>query len=84
MWAAVGNCHEKLGRISEAIKAYKRALLGDGTLDLSYLMKIGDLHERAGNADEAYKQFKACLEIGGDSDVDLGRARLWVQKYEKH
>ena len=74
MWAAVGNCHEKLGRISEAIKAYKRALLGDGTLDLSYLMKIGDLH----------KQFKACLEIGGDGEVDLGRARLWVQKYEKH
>ena len=28
MWTAVGGCYEKLGRLPEAIKAFKRALLG--------------------------------------------------------
>lgn len=84
MWAAVGNCHEKLGRFSEAIKAYKRALLGEGQVDLAYLLKIGDLYERAGDTEEAYKQFKACVLLGkADDEADISRAQLWIQKYEE-
>lgn len=84
MWAAVGNCHEKLGRLGEAVKAFKRALLGDGNLDVMLLMKIGDLYERSGDPVAAYRQFRACIEASkSDDSVDVSRAELWIQRYEQ-
>ena len=83
MWAAVGNCHEKLGRLGESIKAFKRALLGDGALDLLHLMKLGDLYERSGQSELAYTQFQACVDASRtDDSVDVSRAVLWIQRYE--
>lgn len=76
--------YEKLGRLSEAIKAFRRALLGDGSLDVSHLMKIGELYERAGDLEEARKHFRACVEAGrSDSTIDITPAQEWLDRFEK-
>lgn len=74
--------HEKLGRLTEAIKAYKRALLGETGLDLVHLMKIGELYERSGDVESARKQFQACVDVGAeDATIDISIAQGWLDRY---
>lgn len=82
MWSAVGNCYEKLGRFGEAIKAYRRALVGDGALDVAHLLKIAELYERAGDIEAAKRQFKACVKLAKtDSSMDVSQAHEWLERY---
>lgn len=83
MWTAVGNCHEKLGRLGDAIKAYKRALLGDGELDVATLLKIGELYERSGDTEAAKKHFQICVEASKhDPTLDVSSAMAWLERYK--
>lgn len=97
MWTAMGNCkslnttqssspdqgtgYEKLGRFSEAIKSYQRALVGDGSFDLTHMMKIGELFEHAGDLKAARRHFQAAVDAGTqDPDLDVSIAQAWLER----
>lgn len=84
MWSALGNCYEKLGRLGEAIKAYRRALLGDGTLDVAHLLKLGELYHALGDMASARRQFETCVQVGsgsGEGSVDITVAENWLARF---
>lgn len=82
MWTAVGNCHEKLGRLGDAIKAYKRALIGENDPDLATFLKIGELYDRLGNTEAAEKHFRICVEAAKDEPtLDISVATIWLERH---
>lgn len=75
MWQAMGKCFGRMNRPLEAIKAYKRALVGTGygssnqpsasgaaPLDPHILFKIGTMYEKCHNTREAAKYMELCVK----------------------
>ncbi|KAI5780918.1 anaphase promoting complex subunit 8 [Geopyxis carbonaria] len=77
MWQAMGSCFDRMNRPSEAIKAFKRALIslsptapppvssgeisGQRGLDPAIMINIAHMHEKLRQPKEAAKWMEACL-----------------------
>lgn len=64
MWNALGGCFESLERNPQAIKCFKRALIGSDTVEAHYLAKLAQLYVALGskgavNALYFYKRYLA-------------------------
>lgn len=83
MWQALGNCFENLDRPEEAIKAYKRALVGSA-MDPAVLLRLAELLEKDDDLSSAAKYFRLCLkeeEVEGMTEATI-RSRIWLARYE--
>lgn len=83
MWQALGNCYEKLGKIDEAIKSYKRSLkLSD--MDPVILLRIALIYEKLSDFDQCAQYMRMCLHEEESEGVteETSQARLWLAKFE--
>lgn len=83
MWQGLANCYMKLSRHTDAIKAYKRAVLG-GSTDVSILYALANLLEQQGDIKSAasfQSQIIAETTIVGLSQMGA-RAHLWLARME--
>jgi len=86
MWQGLANCYVKLSRHSDAIKAYKRAVLG-GSTDLSILVTLASLLEQEGDMKSAASfqhQIISETTVPGTGDLTpmAAKAYLWLAKME--
>lgn len=86
MWQGLANCYTKLSRHSDAIKAYKRAVLG-GSTDLSILVNLASLLEQEGDLKAAASfqhQIISETTIPGTGELTpmATKAHLWLAKME--
>jgi anaphase-promoting complex subunit 8 len=84
MWQGLANCYAKLSRYSDAIKAYKRAVLG-GSTDLSILVTLASLLEQQGDIKSAASFQRQILNesaILGTEELTpmAAKAHLWLAK----
>jgi anaphase-promoting complex subunit 8 len=86
MWQGLANCYTKLGRQTDAIKAYKRAVLG-GSTDLSILVTLASLLAQEGDMKSA-ASFQAQIinetTVPGTGELTpmAAKAHLWLAKME--
>src|SRR5438876_8204521 len=86
MWQGLANCYTKLSRHSDAIKAYKRAVLG-GSTDLSILVTLASLLEQEGDMKSAasfqHQIISEATDPGtGELTLMATRAHLWLARME--
>ncbi|RUS31263.1 putative cell division cycle [Jimgerdemannia flammicorona] len=84
MWCATANCYENLERDVEAIKCYKRALLGSENETL-VLGKLAKLYEKLGKRDAAAHYYRLSLELKkmeNNINPEIGEAILYLANYE--
>jgi anaphase-promoting complex subunit 8 len=86
MWQGLANCYTKLSRHSDAIKAYKRAVLG-GSTDLSILVTLASLLEEEGDLKSAaafQHQIINETTIPGTGELTpmAAKAHLWLARME--
>ena len=86
MWQGLANCYTKLSRHSDAIKAYKRAVLG-GSTDLSILVTLASLLEQEGDLKSAASFqhqiiSEATLPGTGELTSMASKAHLWLARME--
>ena len=86
MWQGLANCYIKLSRHSDAIRAYKRAVLG-GSTDLSILVTLASLSEQEGDMKSAASfQNQIISETTGPGTEGLtpmaANAHLWLARME--
>src|SRR5436309_2910313 len=86
MWQGLANCYTKLSRHSDAIKAYKRAVLG-GSTDLSILSTLASLLEQDGDMKSAAAfQHQIISETTvpetGELTAMAAKAYLWLARME--
>lgn len=86
MWQGIGNCYAKLHRTTDAIKAYKRAVL-EGSTDPSILVTLAGLLEGQGDLEGASAfQRQIILEgtmVGtGELSAAAAKAHLWIARME--
>ncbi|PWW71840.1 TPR-like protein [Tuber magnatum] len=87
MWQAMGSCFDRMNRPSEAIKAYKRALISPTNTapDTAVLLQIGLMFEKLNNQKEAARWMEMCLK---EEDENSGltqatsKARMWLARWE--
>ena len=86
MWQGLANCYTKLSRHSDAIKAYKRAVLG-GSTDLSILVTLASLLEQEGDMKSAasfqHQIISEATDPGtGELTLMATKAHLWLARME--
>src|SRR5579862_2139581 len=86
MWQGLANCYSKLHRHSDAIKAYKRAVLG-GSTDLSILVTLASLLEAQGDIRGAASFHQQIIVEGtipgtGELTALAAKAHLWLARME--
>jgi anaphase-promoting complex subunit 8 len=86
MWQGLANCYTKLSRHSDAIKAYKRAVLS-GSTDLSILMTLSTLLAQEGDMKAAAQfQYQIISEttVPGTGELTpmAAKAHLWLARME--
>jgi anaphase-promoting complex subunit 8 len=86
MWQGLANCYTKLSRHTDAIKAYKRAVLG-GSTDLSILVTLASLLEQEGDMKSAASfQYQIIQEttVPGTGELTpmATKAHLWLARME--
>ena len=86
MWQGLANCYTKLSRHADAIKAYKRAVLG-GSTDLSILVTLASLLEQEGDIKSAASfQYQIISEttVPGTGELTpmAAKAHLWLARME--
>lgn len=86
MWQGLANCYTKLSRHADAIKAYKRAVLG-GSTDLSILVTLASLLEQEGDIKSAASfQYQIINETTvpetGELTPMAAKAHLWLARME--
>jgi Flp pilus assembly protein TadD len=86
MWQGLANCYSKLSRHTDAIKAYKRAVIG-GSTDLSILVTLASLLEQEGDIKSAASfQYQIISEttIPGTGELTpmAAKAHLWLARME--
>jgi tetratricopeptide (TPR) repeat protein len=86
MWQGLANCYMKLSRYSDAIKAYKRAVLG-GSTDITILSTLAALLEQQGDMKSAASfQYQIIAETtmpGTEELTPMGaKAHLWLARME--
>jgi anaphase-promoting complex subunit 8 len=83
MWQGIGNCYAKLARQTDAIKAYKRAVL-EGSTDAAILGTLAGLLEGAGDWEGATAfQRQIIVEGTGEGGIvgeGAARAHLWFAR----
>jgi anaphase-promoting complex subunit 8 len=86
MWQGLANCYTKLQRHTDAIKAYKRAVLS-GSTDLNILVTLASLLSHVGDIKAASTfQYQIINEnvIPGTGELTplAAKAHLWLAKME--
>jgi anaphase-promoting complex subunit 8 len=86
MWQGLANCYTKLSRHTDAIKAYKRAVIG-GSTDLSILVTLAQLLELEGDMKGAASfQYQIITEttVPGTGELTpmAAKAHLWLARME--
>jgi len=82
MWQGLANCYTKLSRHTDAIKAYKRAVLG-GSTDFSILDTLASLLEQEGDIKSAASfQYQIIQETTGELTPMATKAHLWLARME--
>jgi len=86
MWQGLANCYMKLSRYTDAIKAYKRAVLG-GSTDITILSTLAALLEQQGDMKSAASfqhQIIAEATVPGTGELTqmAARAHLWLARME--
>jgi len=86
MWQGLANCYLKLSRHSDAIKAYKRAVLG-GSTDITILSTLAALFEQQGDMKSAASfqhQIIAETTMPGTGELTpmAAKAHLWLARME--
>jgi Tetratricopeptide repeat len=86
MWQGLANCYTKLSRHTDAIKAYKRAVL-DGSTDLSILVTLASLLEQEGDLKSAasfHNQIISETTVPGTGELTpmAAKSHLWHAKME--
>ena len=91
MWQGLANCYTKLGRRSDAIKAFTRAVLA-GSTDISILVNLVSLLETEGDIKSAasfQRQIISEMTIpgtgvlgGGELTSIAAKAHIWLARME--
>lgn len=86
MWQGLANCYTKLARRTDAIKAYKRAVIG-GSTDLSILVTLASLLEQEGDIKAAASfqhQIISETTVPGTGELTsmAAKAHLWLARME--
>jgi len=86
MWQGIGNCYAKLARTTDAVKAYKRAVL-EGSTDPSILVTLAGLLEEQGDlaGAEALQQqiiVEGTMPGTGELVGIAAQAHLWLARME--
>lgn len=86
MWQGLANCYTKLSRHTDAIKAYKRAVIG-GSTDLSILVTLAQLLELEGDMKGAasfQSQIISETTVPGTGELTpmAAKAHLWLARME--
>ena len=86
MWQGLANCYTKLSRHTDAIKAYKRAVIG-GSTDLSILVTLAQLLELEGDMTGAasfQSQIISETTVPGTGELTpmAAKAHLWLARME--
>ena len=86
MWQGLANCYTKLSRHTDAIKAYKRAVIG-GSTDLSILVTLASLLEQEGDIKAAASfqhQIISETTVPGTGELTpmAAKAHLWLARME--
>jgi anaphase-promoting complex subunit 8 len=86
MWQGLANCYVRLSRRTDAIKAYKRAVLA-GSTDPSILSNLADLSEQEGDIKSASSFHRQIINETTDSGTGeltpiATKSHLWFAKLE--
>ena len=86
MWQGLANCYTKLSRNTDAIKAYKRAVIG-GSTDISILVTLASLLEQEGDIRSAASfqhQIISETTVPGTGELTpmAAKAHLWLARME--
>jgi tetratricopeptide (TPR) repeat protein len=85
MWQGLANCYVRLSRRSDAIKAYKRAVLA-GSTDSSILLNLADLSEQDCDMKSASSFHRQIISESTEAGMDLTqmatKSHLWFAVLE--
>jgi anaphase-promoting complex subunit 8 len=81
MWQGLGNCYVKLSRHTDALKAYKRAVLA-GSTDPNILSTLARLSEDQGDISSAQQYHAQIIAEAGEMTPLAAKSHIWLARIE--